>query len=295
MLVLAASAALAAPLPLASVAFSADGRYLAVGADGVTVLFDASTRAELGRFTVAPGRNDVSFLPQGWLAITGWSESPRTHLVDPSGTAPAQDLAGIVPCTRWYDSPWGCASATDGMRVDFGGRRLHAQRWDGAALTDAWTFDDPGDAVAVAVEPHGDVVVVGTWGRSLTQTHEEMQCAEVDLGGGQVAHAMMATDAPVEWLDGYVRALSQDGSLRCEGGLPGPTSVAIGGRPIVGAAGGVYTLDGCMPTLHPAHEVPVTSVAAWSQGYASVDGAGVLVWWDADVHETARTVVDGGP
>src|SRR5712664_2498677 len=62
-------------IELRSVAWSPDGKTIAIGASDETIVIDAETHRELGRLTESRGWNYVSFLPDGRLVTQGNSDA----------------------------------------------------------------------------------------------------------------------------------------------------------------------------------------------------------------------------
>jgi len=291
---LAAASGLAeapAAQPLRSVAFSPDGKLLAVGGTSEARLYDTATRAELRRLEGSSGAVEVTFLPDGRLVTTGWSDVFGV-VYEVTREAPGARAAGYVACASLPRVAWACRPGGDGRRATYvsglSPRRVRVERWDGAAFGPPVTFDDPGDGAALAVTPDGRVAVTGGFGRSLTETNEELVHRDVPQPDGTIARGYFPERVPAIWR-AYVRVWSARGALRCEAALDSEgRSVAFAptGRDalLVGEkSGAVVLLEGCRrPRLLGRHEAPVTGVAAAPDGRlaASVDEAGGLRWWE---------------
>lgn len=292
-----------APLkPFRSVAFSPDGRLLAVGARDEVILFDVATREEVQRLEGAAGDNEVAFLADGRLVANGWSDT-NTTIFDPGRGFARERLAGWLPCAPNAGEAWSCRTLEDGLRATYGVRTrpnvLRVERWRGRAAERVRDIEDRGSADAVAFGPDGVVGVAGRLGSSLRETRLVVVDPEVQLPDGTTARRLSYEPMPLSWPGGYVRVWWRDGELRCEGPVgTRARSLAFGpdGRVMVGdESGAVVLLDDCKPVrTFEGHAAPVMGVAVAPNGglAASVDTAGTLRWWELEARAAAPTPVD---
>ncbi|MCB9688833.1 MAG: hypothetical protein H6738_22000 [Alphaproteobacteria bacterium] len=187
-----------------SVAVSSDARWVAVGGDGVVVLYGAADLGEKYRRTLDVGVVLADFLPDDRLAATG-IRNRKAMVWDPTTGALLREATEPFPCQDSWEARWWCDAPTSGRRVSFTGsytRSIQVDGWDGTTLTRARELlDPPGADVSRLALGSGDrLIVAGNGGQSLTRTTTPPGASE---------------PAPVTSRAGWVR-VRRGGDLVCE-------------------------------------------------------------------------------
>jgi len=290
-----AAQASAKRLPLRSVAWSPDGRMVAVGGGGTAILLDAATGAELQRLSESRGLNYVDFLADGRLVTQGWSDN-RSVVWDLSRGAPQEIVLGAYACVDSFRHAWSCDSPISGVVARYANHRysgwtprypaaIELQKWNGKKLGRVRRVGDVGSmyTVTVAMSPSGDIALVGKHGRSHLQNETHRGCSNATPPGG-------ISVRPKDFRGGFVRLFSPGGRFRCEKMQLGKGGKAVafsetGGDLIVGdESGAVFLLTsecGMIGSLE-GHDAAVVGVALSDRAAeaVTVDESGVLVWWD---------------
>ncbi|MCA9489632.1 MAG: hypothetical protein KC621_06900 [Myxococcales bacterium] len=187
-----------------SVAVSSDARWVAVGGDGVVVLYGAADLSEKYRRTLDVGVVLADFLPDDRLAATG-IRNRKAMVWDPTTGALLREATEPFPCQDSWEARWWCDDPTSGRRVSFTGsytRLVQVDGWDGTTLTRVRELLDPpgADVSRLALGAEDRLVVAGNGGQSLTRTTTPAGATE---------------PVPVTSKAGWVR-IRRGGELVCE-------------------------------------------------------------------------------
>ena len=155
-----------------SVAFSPDGRWLAIGSWDKTIsIWDAATLKPVGEPLVGPIDyiNQIAFSPDGqWLAAASWDKTIRVWQ-----TTTWQPLG--QPLTGHTDAVFSLVFAPDNRTLLSGGADRKALIWDvtsrQAPATTLAQID--GTIVAVAVSPDGQIIAAGGSEKTITLWNAE--------------------------------------------------------------------------------------------------------------------------
>lgn len=248
--------------PYAAVAFSRDGRTLAVAGYGGLQLLDAASRRETARLGGHPGAvNCLAYSPEGGLLAAGGGEPGRSgeiRLWNPR-TRSVRLLAGLHK-----DAVYALAWSPDGRRLAAAGYDRLTSVWDVAAGT-AQPLRDHTDAVyAIDWSPDGRWIATASGDRT------------VKLWDPDTLSRLYTLSEPTAEL--YAVA------------FVGPDSLAAGGADRMLRRWRVGPKSGELERSAFAHDGPVLCLAADRDGRrlfsGSADGS-VKQWRPEDLTETA--------
>jgi WD40 repeat protein len=279
-----------------SVAWSPDGRHLAVGAVDEALLLDPITGAV--RHRLRPGRSAVyvSFVASGHLATQANADAVparwRARFWDPATGKRTHTLHSAAACATDSEYAWGCRRDGVGHRVRYVSHR-HAvilEPWDGRRLGTPRlvVVERPSRTPPLTVRPDGAFAIAGQGARSRTQFEQQLFHRDVQTNLGP-ARGYFHRRVPKLIPGGFVRVYHRLGGVRCDAlGLgPRPTALAFSPTGQHLAAGTrdatLIVLDARCRVVHRlgAKGPSVVAIAFGPPGRVAVlDEAGTLRLWD---------------
>lgn len=284
--------------PVAAVAFSPDGKRLAVGTYGRVTVWDLTTAKPAKVLTNVLGSvNDLKFSPDGKsLAVAGGQPSARgdLRLFDTMDWKLSASLGGHL------DTVSGIAWSPDGTKLASASFDKTVRLWDAKSVKLLHTFTGHSDFVyGIAFGPNGDWyataskdrtgrIIEAATGKSLgtlSGAEQEVLCVAVHPGTGQIVTSGLET--AVNWWD----SKTAERSKRTGGPGVATHEIAFHAKGAVmvvaGGDGTIRTYDGMSGTQLRAAQngSTVFAVAIDSEGKrmaaATADGV-VKLWSVAD-------------
>jgi len=295
------------PFRAHTLAWSSDGRWLAVGGHQRVLLISAPNGWTNALTVVSQpgggGQNRVTFWPDGQLVAIGGSEN-NSYLWNPR-TKKSRRVTGIVACAPYFADAWSCESPKGHFRVrsrTWGKAAFEVHRLTPQGYQKVWSVQERSSGrtpVMVLRNAGNSLLVAGGSTYSRTET-QRMVVHRTSGTGRNRAHGSFFQNVPKLVSGGFVRQYHR-GRYSCERAGVGKRIVSLGAKRygstyLTGHADGAVSLfDGC--TLKWTHRhsrsqsksqrkdrrtrqvVGVAHHPVEALG-ASVDARGRLCWWD---------------
>lgn len=283
------------PFRASSLAWSPDGRWVAVGGYGRVLILSGSRPHTALSLPAGRGKNRVTFWPDNQLVSIGSNENNSYFWH--AKTRMTKKAAGIAVCAGYYADAWSCESNQGRFRVSrhTGTKsKFVVQQWSPKGYQKVWIAEERsfGYPVVMVLRNAGRSLLVAggtTYSRSLTERH----IVHRPLGGrghrgGHRGHASFFKRFPKLVSGGFLRQYFR-GRFSCERTGVGKRIISLGAKRYGATVltghldGGVSLFDGCALKWSKRHgKVQVVGVAhhpSDARG-ASVDADGRLCWWD---------------
>ncbi len=279
------------PFRAASLAWSPDGRWIAVGGRGRVMILRASSPHTAVTHAAGRGRNRITYWPDGQLVSIGSNEN-NSYFWSPK-TQKMRRERGIAMCAHYHADAWSCESKQGRFRVTYGTwskANFEVKKWSPQGYRKVWAMKERTFAyppVMVLRNAGRGLLVAGGTTYSRTQTQRMIVHRQVGMGP-QSGHASFFKRVPKLVSGGYVRQYHR-GRYSCERTGVGKRIISLGAKRygatfLTGHLDGMVSLfDRCTLKWSKRHgKTKVVGVAHHPVDHrgASVDAGGRLCWWD---------------
>ncbi len=279
------------PFRGSSLAWSPDGKWVAVGGRGRVLLLQPSSPQTVLSRPAGRGENTVTFWPDSQLVSIGSNEN-NSYMWSPK-TGKTRRENGIVMCAYYHADAWSCESPKGRFRATYtthSKTKYEVKKWSPKGYKKVWSVEERAFG-------YPQVMVLRSAGRSLlvaggsTYSHTQTQRVIVHrpLGKGPSGgHASYYKRFAKLVSGGHIRQFHR-GRYSCERTGVGKRIISLGAKRygstfLTGHKDGMVSLfQGCTLKWSKRHsKAKVVGVAhhpSDTRG-ASVDANGRLCWWD---------------